>query len=84
MYNYLSICSFLLYSQAAIARDTAHIVEELKAKYYIGKCSVFPDRHIYQHGSRFWELDGLRLQIWAVAIVCVMHIPSVDALIVVL
>ncbi|EPQ54981.1 hypothetical protein GLOTRDRAFT_129290 [Gloeophyllum trabeum ATCC 11539] len=38
----------------------------LREHYPIGRCPLFPNIHVYKSGDNHWELNDLRLQIWAV------------------
>ncbi|KAG1731084.1 uncharacterized protein EDB91DRAFT_1252336 [Suillus paluster] len=51
----------------ALQQDSAREVAELQHHYPIGNHPLFPDKHIYAKGGLFWDLNPVRLNVWAAA-----------------
>ncbi|EDQ99206.1 uncharacterized protein LACBIDRAFT_316809 [Laccaria bicolor S238N-H82] len=51
--------------QQVVCEGTSAFLEKLRLKYPIGSDPRFPDKRVYSSGSDVWELNGLRLQVWA-------------------
>jgi len=47
----------------------APLVKQLHIKYPIGADSHFPNKQVYTSEGRSWELNDMRLQVWAVHLV---------------
>ena len=56
-------------TKAAIAQKTAGNQHKLLEKYPIGTHASYPDKCVYQDGTRAWELTDIRLRVWASSIV---------------
>ena len=67
--------------QDAMLHRSVQYLQLLEERYPISNNLRFPGKRIYQDGSRFWELTGLRLQVWAAAIVGFVKIDTCIALI---
>ncbi|PCH45002.1 hypothetical protein WOLCODRAFT_155023 [Wolfiporia cocos MD-104 SS10] len=53
--------------KASLDKLSAPAIAELKARYPVGSSSLYPDKHVYRdNDGNHWELDDLRLQVWAV------------------
>lgn len=48
----------------------------LLERYAIGNSPLFPNKRIYSDGDRHFELNDLRLRVWAVGMVCPSRIFS--------
>jgi hypothetical protein len=59
----------LFYKQAGIDARSAPHMDTLLAKYPVGSSHLFPNKRVYTDGGRHWELNDMRLRIWAVAMV---------------
>lgn len=57
------------FAKAAIAQKTAGNQRKLLEKYPIGTHPSYPDKRVYQDGTRAWELTDIRLRVWASSIV---------------
>jgi len=55
--------------QATIVGANTPIVEELRRIYPIGNNPQYPTKRIYSSKGRSWELNDIRLQLWAQHIV---------------
>ena len=41
------------------------LIEELRREYPIGNNPQFPNKRVYTSEGRSWELNDIRLQLWA-------------------
>jgi len=51
--------------QQVFCEGTAAFFKKLCLKYPIRSDLCFPDKQVYSSGSDVWELNSLRLQVWA-------------------
>jgi hypothetical protein len=52
-------------AKAAIGGTNSALVEVLRHKYPIGANPLFPTKRVYTCDGRSWELNDIRLQVWA-------------------
>lgn len=72
------LCLIMLYTdtnttmvQAALASSSSDELAQLHARYPANNIPhLFPDKRVYEHKGRYWDLTPLRLQIWAQHMVC--------------
>ena len=57
--------------QAAIGNSNAGLLEQLRRKYPIGSDPRWPNKRIHTSDGRSWDLNDLRLQVWAHHLVCI-------------
>ena len=55
--------------QASIDQQSAPYMQALLERYPIGNSPLFPEKRIYSNNDHYWELNDLRLRLWAVSIV---------------
>jgi hypothetical protein len=65
----IPLCSLQI--QESLNRANAPTIEQLRERYPIGNDPQFPDKRVYSDGHRSWELNDIRLQVWAAAIVSI-------------
>lgn len=52
----------------------APMMDQLQARYPVGNCPLFPDKRVYRNtNNQYWDLDRLRLQVWAAHMVSSPH-----------
>jgi hypothetical protein len=57
--------------QAIIGIGNAPFVEKIRQKYPIGNDACWPTKRVYTSADgRSWELNDLRMQVWANHLVC--------------
>lgn len=59
--------------QENLTKSSAAYLDQLKEKYKIGDDTRFPTMRIYSRDGRSWELNEVRLQLWAKRLVSVNY-----------
>ena len=60
----------------------AQHLEALQQRYPIGNNPLFPGKRIYQDGSRYWDLTGLKLQVWSTSIVSCIFLVIINGMLI--
>jgi hypothetical protein len=58
-----------MFLQQTLDRASLPFIEALQEKYPVGNSPFFPNIRVYHKGDFYWELNSLRLRIWAVNLV---------------
>jgi len=59
-------------SEAVIGMNNFDVIERLRQKYLIGTDARWPTKRVYTSPEgRSWELNDIRLQVWAHNLVCI-------------
>ncbi|KAJ3500782.1 hypothetical protein NLJ89_g9638 [Agrocybe chaxingu] len=64
--------------QAVIGQNNAEVIEQLRQRYPVGANPLFPNKRVYTSEGRSWELNNMRLQVWAIHLAANPPTASLD------